>query len=81
MQGNLPQACCRTPREVDEADDMHCCFFSKGVFRDYREYLVKLRKLPEAMLTAPGKRMALERIDFMQEFFTRLNEETQLNLE
>ena len=47
----------------------------------YREYLVKLRKLPEAMLTAPGKRMALERIVFMQEFFTRLNEETQLNLE
>ena len=33
------------------------------------------------MLTSPGKRMALERIVFMQEFFTRLNEETQLNLE
>ena len=46
----------------------------------YREYLVKLRKLPDAMLTAPGKRMALERIGFMQEFFDRLNEETELNL-
>ena len=34
LQGNLPQACCRTPREVDEADDVHSCFFSKGVFRD-----------------------------------------------
>ena len=34
MQGNLPQACCRTPREVDEADDVHSCFFPKGVFRD-----------------------------------------------
>ena len=45
----------------------------------YREYLVKLRKLPDAMLTAPGKRMALERIGFMQEFFARLNEETELN--
>ena len=44
----------------------------------YREYLVKLRKLPEAMLTVPGKRMALERIGFMQEFFDRLNEETEL---
>ena len=46
----------------------------------YREYLVKLRKLPQAMLTAPGKRIALERIGFMQEFFDRLNEETELNL-
>ena len=34
MQGNLPQACCRTPREVDAADVVHSCFFSKGVFRD-----------------------------------------------
>ena len=28
------EACCRTPMEVDEADDVHSCFFSKGVFRD-----------------------------------------------
>ena len=34
MQGNLPKACCRTPREVDAAADVHICFFSKGVFRD-----------------------------------------------
>ena len=34
LQGNLPKACCRTPREVDEADDVHSCFFSKGVFKD-----------------------------------------------
>ncbi len=34
LQGNLPKACCRTPREVDEADDVHSCFFSKRVFRD-----------------------------------------------
>ena len=46
----------------------------------YREYLVKLRKLPEAMLTLPGRRMALERIGFMREFFDRLNAETELNL-
>ncbi|MBQ6945952.1 MAG: hypothetical protein IJN43_16760, partial [Ruminococcus sp.] len=37
----LPKACCRTPREVDAADVVHSCFFSKGVFRDalYAEYL------------------------------------------
>jgi len=42
----------------------------------YREYLVKLRKLPDAMRTLPGKRLARERIKFMQDFFDRLNEET-----
>ena len=46
----------------------------------YREYLVKLRKLPAAMLTAPGKKIALERITFMQTFFEQLNIETQLNV-
>ena len=43
----------------------------------YREYLVKLRYLPDAMLTAPGKRIASERISFMREFFDRLNQEVQ----
>ena len=43
----------------------------------YREYLVKLRKLPEAMLTEPGRRAARERAAFMKEFFDRLNAETQ----
>lgn len=42
----------------------------------YREYLVKLRKLPEAMRTLPGKRLARERVEFMRKFFDRLNEET-----
>ncbi|MBQ9501571.1 MAG: HD domain-containing protein [Lentisphaeria bacterium] len=42
----------------------------------YREYLVKLRKLPGAMRTLPGKRLACERVRFMQEFFDRLNAET-----
>ncbi|MBS1368423.1 MAG: HD domain-containing protein [Lentisphaeria bacterium] len=46
----------------------------------YREYLVKLRKLPAGMLTEPGKRIALERARFMTDFFKRLNEETGLNL-
>ena len=47
----------------------------------YREYLVKLKNLPDAMLTVPGRRIALERIVFMQTFFEHLNEETELNLE
>ena len=34
LQRNLPKACCRTPREVDAADVVHSCFFSKWVFRD-----------------------------------------------
>lgn len=46
----------------------------------YREYLVKLRKLPEGMLTAPGKAIAEERAAYMDVFFHRLNEETGLNL-
>lgn len=42
----------------------------------YREYLVKLRKLPACMLTVPGRRLAAERAAFMKEFFDRLNAET-----
>ena len=42
----------------------------------YREYLVKLSKLPGCMLTAPGRRIAGERAGFMHEFFDRLNSET-----
>ena len=34
MQGKLPKACCRTAREVDEADAVRSCFFSEEVFRD-----------------------------------------------
>ena len=44
----------------------------------YREYLVKLSKLPRCMLTAPGRRIAGERAGFMHEFFDRLNSETGL---
>lgn len=42
----------------------------------YREYLVKLRHLPEGMLTASGRRIARERDLFMQEFFQELDKET-----
>ena len=45
----------------------------------YREYLVKLRKLPEAMLTEPGRRLGRERLTFMQDFFDRLNVETGMS--
>lgn len=45
----------------------------------YREYLVKLRKLPDCMLTLPGRRLAAERAAFMKEFFDRLNAETAVH--
>jgi len=41
----------------------------------YREYLVKLRYLPEKMLTEPGRKLAAERAEFMNAFFERLNAE------
>ena len=42
----------------------------------YREYLVKLRHVPERMLTAAGRAAAEERAEFMHEFFRRLCEES-----
>ena len=39
----------------------------------YREYLVKLRFIPEKMLTETGKKLASERAEFMKTFFDRLN--------
>ena len=44
----------------------------------YREYLVKLRKLPQSMLTAPGRRIAEQRAAFMHNFFEQLVKETGL---
>jgi len=41
----------------------------------YREYLVKLRNLREAMLTASGHRLAAARHAFMEQFFARLDAE------
>ena len=41
----------------------------------YREYLVKLRKLPAAMLTEPGRREGQRRLRFMRRFFDRLDAE------
>ena len=40
----------------------------------YREYLVKLSKVPGRMTTESGKRHAQERAEFMREFFRRMNE-------
>lgn len=42
----------------------------------YREYLVKLRKLPMAMLTRPAWKIANERAEFMKQFFKVLDQET-----
>jgi len=43
----------------------------------YREYLVKLRGLPDHLLTDPARRFASERAAFMRAFFDRLNEEQE----
>jgi uncharacterized protein len=41
----------------------------------YREYLVKLRHVPDKMLTAPGRRHAAARAEFMHEFFEQIERE------
>jgi uncharacterized protein len=41
----------------------------------YREYLVKLKDVPERMLTETGRAMAKERANYMKDFFERLNSE------
>ena len=41
----------------------------------YREFLVKLIKVKDRMLTDEGKRIALDRHNFMVKFFDRLNKE------
>lgn len=43
----------------------------------YREYIVKLRRIKDIMLTAEGKRIAIGRHNFMEEFFTRLQAEAE----
>lgn len=43
----------------------------------YREYMVKLRYIKERILTEEGKRIAVERHEFMEEFFLRLNKEVE----
>ncbi len=43
----------------------------------YREFVVKLRKVKDKLMTKEGKRLAEERHEFMIEFFERLNQETQ----
>lgn len=42
----------------------------------YREYLVKLRHLPGQMFTGEGRRLAAERMRFMDAFFLELGRET-----
>ena len=41
----------------------------------FREYLVKLRFVPEKMFTGQGKKIALKRVRFMEEFFSTLDAE------
>jgi len=46
----------------------------------YREYLVKLRHIPDKMLTDSGKKFATKRIEFMHLFFNTLNKETSIEI-
>lgn len=46
----------------------------------YREFVVKLSKIKDNMLTEEGKRIAEERHAFMEEFFERLNKEVEGDL-
>lgn len=41
----------------------------------YREFILKLKKIKDRMLTTEGKKIAEERHDFMVNFFDRLNKE------
>ena len=41
----------------------------------YREYLVKLRFIPQKMFTTSGKKIAAERLQFMEIFFSALEHE------
>ena len=41
----------------------------------FREYLVKLRHVPEKMFTAEGKKIAVSRLQFMETFFSTLDSE------
>ena len=42
----------------------------------YREYLVKLRFVPEKMFTVEGKKIAVKRLQFMKEFFSAIEAES-----
>ncbi len=46
----------------------------------YREYLVKLRHVPEKLFTTEGRRLANQRCHIMQEFFEQLNSEVFLDI-
>jgi uncharacterized protein len=46
----------------------------------YREFVVKLRKIKDKMLTKEGKRIAEERHCYMERFFDRLNKEIEGDL-
>ncbi len=45
----------------------------------YREYLVKLSRLPDVMLTEAGREEGEKRLAFMKNFFDQLNEECRIN--
>ena len=46
----------------------------------YREYLVKLSKVPQRMLTEPGRKLAEKYGKFMDDFFREMNLQIKCNL-
>ena len=65
-------ACLHNSEEVALSSESYSCQDSA-----YREYLVKLRGLPDHLLTDPARRFAADRAAFMHAFFDRLNEEQE----
>ena len=61
-------------REALAADEYSCQDTA------YREYLVKLSKVPQRMLTEPGRRLALKYGKFMDDFFKEMNLQIKCNL-
>jgi len=47
----------------------------------FREYLVKMRRIPDRMTTPAGKRLANERLDFTKRFFEELGRETGIGID
>ena len=65
---------CNARLHNSEAEALSSAPYSKNDTA-YREYLVKLRFVPDRMFTEYGKKIAVERLRFMTEFFSVLDSE------
>ena len=60
-------------KTIDEL--MHILIDKKKLIRHYAGLQLKLRYIPDRMLTETGTKLALERAEFMHIFFEVLNKE------